>query len=359
MCPYACRITQVHYAGSGHLIWLECSAITLASRLHKNRGHIELPSGPTVHSLYCDTTLLCESCDSLKNGHYFIYIPLKQQIYTTIKCQKSRPKYALHATPANPIKGVKGMSVADLIPSFDTVKGTVICILLYACCLPRSHEANDELFGLWLDSKHHGEDFYIGSKVKSMDGHLQQISPPSEIHESPRSVYERCYWKAMELRAFIFYSVIVLHGILPRNYLHRFFIFVFGIYTLSGDSISSSAIDLSEVCLTKFEIQMEDLYGLTNCKYNVHCLTHLEHWVPDCGPLWATSAFAFELHYNMLINMFHGIQIADTFLLKAKISFLTSGCVNGDSCPSVKEVLSKLKFKDGLTPIAILEKQLP
>ena len=63
--------------------------------------------------------------------------------------------------------------------------------------------------------------------------------------------------------------------------------------------------------------------------------------------------------------MFHGTQyvpqqIADTFLLKAQIAFLTRRCLDGDSCTSVKEALSKLtddvKFKhqngdDGLTPL--------
>ena len=153
-----------------------------------------------------------------------------------------------------------------------------------------------------------------------------------------RSVSERCYWKASEWRAFIFYSLIVLQGFLPCIYLQQIFLFVYGIYTLLGDSISSSAIHLSEVCLTKFVIQMEDLYGLTNCKYNVHCWTHLARCVRDCGPLWATSAFTFEAHNHVLINMFHGTQyvpqqIADTFLLKAKISFLTTGCVDGDLVP--------------------------
>ena len=201
--------------------------------------------------------------------------------------------------------------------------------------------------------------------MKLIDERLQQISPPSEIHRSPRSLSERCYWKASEWRAFIFYSLIVLQGTLPRHHLHHFFLFVYGIYTLLGDSISSSAINLSELCLTKFVIEMEDLYGLSNCKYNVHCLTHLAHCVRDCGPLWATSAFTFEAHNHVLINMFHGTQyvpqqIADTFLLKAQIAFLTRRCLDGDSCTSVKEALSKLtndvKFKhqngdDGLTPL--------
>ena len=292
------------------------------------------------------------------NGPPTRYYPHRTPVI--MRSARKQAEYALLATQANPIKGVKGMTVADLLPSFDPVRGTVTDYMHCVC-----QGVMKQMMGLWVDTKHHGQDFYIGTKVKLIDERLQQISPPSEIHRSPRSLSERCYWKASEWRAFIFYSLIVLQGILPRRYLRHFFLFVYGIYTLLGDSISSSEIDLSEVCLTKFVIQMEELYGLSNCKYNVHCLTHLAHCVKDCGPLWATSAFTFESHNHVLINMFNGTQcvpqqITDTFLLKAKVASLTRSCVDGDSCASVKEVLSKLtddvRFKhqnahDGLTPL--------
>ena len=83
---------------------------------------------------------------------------------------------------------------------------------------------------------------------------------------------------------------------------------MYGIYTLVGDSISSDSIALSEACLTKFVIQLEELYGLSHCTFNVHCLTHLAQCVKDCGPLWATSAFVFESHNHVLLNMFNGTQ---------------------------------------------------
>ena len=94
-------------------------------------------------------------------------------------------------------------------------------------------------------------------------------------------------------------------------------------------------------------IKLEELYGLSSCKFNVHCLTHLPHCVKDCGPLWATSAFTFESHNHVLMNMFSGTQcvpqqIVDTFLLKAKVASLTKCYVNADSSPCVKKVLSKL-----------------
>ena len=118
-------------------------------------------------------------------------------------------------------------------------------------------------------------------------------------------------------------------------------------FTLLGDAISGSSICLAEVCVTKFVIRIEELYGLSSCKFNVHCLTHLAHCVKDCGPLWATSAFTFQSHNHVLINMFHGTQyvlqqITHTFLLKNKISSLTRTYIHDDSSASLKGVLGKL-----------------
>lgn len=201
--------------------------------------------------------------------------------------------------------------------------------------------------GLWLDSKHHSEPCYIGRKINLLDERLKKIRPPSEIHRAPRSLLERRYWKASEWRAFLFYSLIVLQGILPSVYLNHFFLYVFGIYTLLGDSISSDSIALSEACLTKFVIKLEELYGITRCTFNMHCLTHLPQCVKDCGPMWATSAFVFESHNHVLLKLFNGTQyvpqqITQKFLLKNKVGLLMRSCVNEKTTYTVKDTISRL-----------------
>lgn len=294
------------------------------------------------------------------NGPPVRYYPYRTPV--VLRTAKKQARYALEATPNVPIKGVKGMTFVDLLPTFDTVRGT-ITDYMHSVCLGVVRQ----MVHLWVDSSHHGEEYYIGQsqRVKLIDERLQLISPPSEIHRSPRSLSQRCYWKASEWRAFIFYSLIVLRGILPARYLNHFFLFVYGIYALLGDSISNDSIVLSEVCLTKFVIKLEQLYGISSCKFNAHCLTHLAQCVKDCGPLWATSAFTFESHNHTLINMFHGTQcvpqqITDTFLLRNKVASLTRSCVDDDSSASVRDILVKLtdnvRFKhkndcSGLSPL--------
>ena len=274
------------------------------------------------------------------NGPPVRYYPYRTPV--VLRTAQNQAQYALEATPDAPIKGVKGMTFADLLPTFDTVRGT-ITDYMHSVCLGVARQMVD----LWVNSSHHGEEYYIGQKVKLVDERLQLICPPSEIHRSPRSLSQRCHWKASEWRAFIFYSLIVLRGILPARYLNHFFLFVFGIYTLLGDSIPDDSIVLSELCLSKFVVKLEQLYGISSCKFNAHCLTHLAQCVKDCGPLWATSTFTFESHNHVLINMFHGTQcvpqqITDTFLLRNKVASMARSCVDDDSSAFVRDVLVKL-----------------
>ena len=67
-----------------------------------------------------------------------------------------------------------------------------------------------------------------------------------------------------------------------------------GICCLLGDSINEIDINSAEGCLSKFVLQVEELYGLALCSFNVHQLLHLAHSVRDCGPLWSSAAFIFE-----------------------------------------------------------------
>ena len=241
------------------------------------------------------------------------------------------------------MKGVKGVTVIDLLPTFETVRG-VTADYMHSVCLGVTRKMVD----LWVDSKHHNEEYYIGRKVDIINKRLQAISPPSEMHRAPRPLSERCHWKASEWRPVLFYSLVVLKGILPARYLNHFFLYVYGVYIPLGDSITQASIACAEAALNKFVIQVEQLYGLQHCSFNVHCLTHLPHCVKDCGPLWSTlAAFIFESHNHCLLKMFNGTQcvpeqITDTFMLKRTTNSMARSCIDGNTCISIVNLLKKL-----------------
>ena len=99
----------------------------------------------------------------------------------------------------------------------------------------------------------------------------------------------------------------------------HFFLFVYGVY------ITEDAIDSAEVCPTKFVIQVEELYGLKCCTFNVHQLIHLAQSVRDCGSLWSSAAFMFESNNHTLQKMLHGTQhiprqVVETHVISKKDS---------------------------------------
>lgn len=51
------------------------------------------------------------------------------------------------------------------------------------------------LLGLWLDSCHHKERWYCGTKVTQIDERLTTIRPPHHVNRGPRSLQQRKNWK--------------------------------------------------------------------------------------------------------------------------------------------------------------------
>ena len=125
------------------------------------------------------------------NGPPVRYYPYRTPV--VMRTARKQATYALEVTAAEPVKGVKGVAVADLLPSFDTVRGTVVDYMHSVC-----QGVMRQMVELWFDTRNHDESYYIGRKSKLVDERLQLISPPSEIHRSPRSISQRHFWKASE-----------------------------------------------------------------------------------------------------------------------------------------------------------------
>ena len=81
-----------------------------------------------------------------------------------MRSARKQAAYAVQTTAANPIKGVKGMTVADLLPTFDTVRGTVADYMHSVC-----QGVMRQMVDLWFDPKNHNESYYIGKKTKLVD----------------------------------------------------------------------------------------------------------------------------------------------------------------------------------------------
>lgn len=200
------------------------------------------------------------------------------------------------------VKGVKGPSVMKDVPNLDTLR-----------CYPPEY-MHAWLLGVgrmfinaWLDSKNHGKDYYIGTRVNELNERLLKILPPCEITRTPHDLLEKM--KAAEIKNFsAYYSVIVLFGILPDDHYKHWLLFSESLYILLKPTRSDEEFLFAERSLIKFHDGIEKLYGDKYMTFNVHTLVHACKFVKYYGCLWSWSAFPFE-HYNSVIKcLYHGTQ---------------------------------------------------
>lgn len=203
------------------------------------------------------------------------------------------------------INGVKGPSWLRKLTNYDIIDGTTVdymhCVLLGVM---------RQLLSLWIGSEHHNEQYYIGRKLKIVDSRLEAINPPSMITRKPRKLSTHFkYLKASEYRAFLlYYSLPVLSGILPCQYLNHFSLLVISIHTLLQQSISHRQLLQCQNMINTFCQQFEILYGQRYMSANVHLLLHLPNTVRQLGPLWVYSCFYFEGQNGTLKSLVHGTQ---------------------------------------------------
>ena len=203
------------------------------------------------------------------------------------------------------VNGVKGPSWLRKLTNYDIIDGTAIdymhCVLLGVM---------RQLLSLWIGSEHHNEEYYIGRKLRIVDSRLKSINPPSIITRKPRKLSTHYkYMKASEYRAFLlYYSLPVLNGILPCQYLNHFSLLVISIHTLLQQSIPDRQILQCESMINTFCQQFEVLYGQRYMSANVHLLLHLPNTVRQLGPLWVYSCFYFEGQNGALKSLVHGTQ---------------------------------------------------
>lgn len=313
---------------------LLCSADSVARPLLKNTKQFNGKFG-------------CDFCLHNGGGPYVWETP-----EPSLRTETDHFRYAMLATPEKPVMGVKGPSPLMELESFNIITGFVPDYQ-HCVCLG----VTKQITSLWLDSKHHKEEWYLGSKVSDIDQALLAIRPPVEVTRAPRSIKDRKFWKASEWRSFLlFYALPVLSGILKKKYWSHLFLFVFAIHTLLQDAIKVTHVDIAEQALRKFVHNFEKLYGARNVSFNVHLLMHLAASVHNWGPLWATSTFPFESFNGTLLNFFNGTthvsdQIVKRFLRWRGLS-TKAGTIMANANDNIKKLFDKLQGKSDLTKMS-------
>ncbi len=134
-----------------------------------------------------------------------------------------------------------------------------------------------------------------------------QVLPPHFLQRHPQGIDKLCFWKASELRSFLFnLSLFILSDILKQEYFEHLLLLGQGIALLNSSSIKPCDLVLANTLLDKFVRDFETMYGVRHMSHNIHMLLHLSHCVQKLGPMYSTSCLKFEDMNGRVLQFVHG-----------------------------------------------------
>lgn len=100
---------------------------------------------------------------------------------------------------------------------------------------------------------------------------LCAITVPHYLHKPPGSLKDFKYFKASELRTWLFVTALpVLEDHMKEPYLGQFKKFVYAISLLNMESVSVANVHLSKTILINFVREWKNLYALRQMSFNIH-----------------------------------------------------------------------------------------
>lgn len=125
---------------------------------------------------------------------------------------------------------------------------------------------------------------------------------PSDFARDCRSLEYLPYFKATEIRIFLYYGCIVFLKDMVNDFIYQHWLLLHcAVRLMSDDNLQQENIDLAEEFLKEFVRLFPNIYGEENVTYNVH--VHIPYYVRLYGPLQSFSMFKFE-NYIQTIKKF-------------------------------------------------------
>lgn len=177
---------------------------------------------------------------------------------------------------------------------------------------PIAFTAVDVMHNLYLGSGKRMVEIWIDMKLikkddfTKIDNIIQSFNMPADCGRLPLNLssshgaFTASQWKNW----IIIYSPVVLKGILPRDHLQCWLLFVRACVLLSKRFILGRDIDTADLYLLQFCRKFEALYGKARCTPNMHLHLHLRDTFKNFGPAHAFWCFPFE-RYNGLLGSYH------------------------------------------------------
>eukprot|EP00058_Branchiostoma_floridae_P004425 XP_002589913.1 hypothetical protein BRAFLDRAFT_81959 [Branchiostoma floridae] len=243
-----------------------------------------------------------------------------------------------HCPPSSLIAvyGIKGPCFLNEVDHFDLIRGMSVDYMHGVLM-----GVTKALMNLWFKSDRKNP-YYCGHHLPEIDSILQTITPPMDIHRTPRGITDHMqHWKASEFRSWLlFYSLPIMQWYLPNVYFENYSLLVTGIHLLLGESITEDNISKAEDDLRQFVEGFQTLYGSKLVSLNVHNLLHYAQTVRELGPLFGHSCFFFEDINGQLLKLIHGTQAVEEQEEKSK----PDGTYNTMKKPHMEALMARVDF---------------
>jgi len=93
-------------------------------------------------------------------------------------------------------------------------------------------------------------------------------------------------WKAHEWKTWLLCWIPILKGILDGKVLTLLSKFTLGILLVLEDAITQDSLERSRLLLEEFCGNVQKQFGMEQCTFNLHILSHVAYTVRNWGPLW-------------------------------------------------------------------------
>lgn len=242
-----------------------------------------------------------------------------------------------------PIRGVKGPCCLSSLKYFKPCSS--ICIDFMHSLL---EGVIKKLFSFWFDSTHSKKEFSLRKNQQEIEKRLADISPPSFVPSTPRTIYSHNLWRAHEYLSFIlYYALPVFRDIMPFVYYENLKKLVLFVESILAPEINKDYLIKVDEIIVQFVKEASQLYPADIMLSGTHELLHLVECTLDFGPLNVINCFQFEELNRKLMRFIHGHDLIGEELIKiaSTTQFLSSFCRNIKN-PKLRQYIStRLNFK--------------
>lgn len=174
---------------------------------------------------------------------------------------------------------------------------------------------------VWVDSG-----ILNDGKLSEIDNRIGMLTLPSDMGRLARKV-SKCYksMKADEWKHWtLVYSMFALQGVLPKEDLNIWCLFVKACQIICSRSISILKVEEAHNLLKMYCSLFQNRYGQEKCVPNMHLALHLKQCIYDYGSVYGFWCFSFE-RYNGLLGKYQtnnhsiAIQVMRKFEVKSQV----------------------------------------